>query len=222
MASCAPYPRVLRHQLPPLATVPGDFERYGCHPAGGLELECPKDSPIGKLGCVRLWTSLVLSGVTPLEPLAGCEVVDPTHSIEPGDYVLASGGLLPIYTRYLALSESGPVLLKSASAFRERYAPVDSPAEAITFVTALTDLSVFNSFDGPRRLRYFLPVLEETEVVATSSGYLVKNLLRKKLFGCGPHTNWLVDVAVSHDGSVQVVTERKAFEDPQEDGICVD
>lgn len=79
-----------------------------------------------------------------------------------------------------------------------------------------------SSFGAPRGLRYFLPVIEETEVVATSSGYLVKNLLKRKFFGCGPHTNSLVDVAVSRDGSVQVGNERKAFEDPKEDAICVD
>ncbi len=214
-------PRVIRHELPPLAAVRGDFARYGCHPAG-LELECPKDSPVGMLGCSRLWTSPLLSGVTPSEPLAGCQVFDPAHSLDPGDYVLAPEGMLPIYTRYLALSETGPVLLKSASAFRERYAPVDSPAEAITFATALTSLTPLSSFDAPRGLRYFLPVIEETEVVATSSGYLVKNLLKRKFFGCGPHTNSLVDVAVSRDGLVQVVNERKAFEDPKEDGLCVD
>jgi hypothetical protein len=152
----------------------------------------------------------------------GCEVVDRTRSLQPGDYVLASGGMLPAYTRYVAIAKTGPVLLRSAAAFRERYAPVDSPAEALTFATALTGLAVFGPKDPPRNLRYFLSVLEDTEVVATPEGYLVKNLSDTKVFGCGPHPTSLYDVEVSRDGTIKRVHERKAFEDPKKDDLCVD
>ena len=216
-------PRVVHHQLPPLHGVTADLERYGCKASGSSgEFSCSTDSPIGKLGCSRLWTSPALSGVTPAEPLFSCLVVDLSRSLEPSDYVLASGGMLPAYTRYLAITDHGPILLKSAAAFRERYAPVDSPAEALTFATALTGYTAFGPSAPPKNLRYFLRVLEDTEVVTTAEGYLVRNLLRERVFGCGPHTTSLVDVAVSRDGSVVPTNERKAFEDPKQDDLCVD
>ena len=216
-------PRVVHHQLPPLHKVTADPEQYGCKASGSPdEFSCPADSPIGRLGCSRLWMSPALSGVTPAEPLFGCEVVDLSRSLGPSDYVLASGGMLPAYTRYLAITDHGPILLKSAAAFRERYAPVDSPAEALTFATALTGYTVFRPLAPPKNLRYFLRVLEDTEVVPTAEGYLVRNLLEERIFGCGPHTASLVDVAVSRDGSVVLTNERKAFKDPKQDRLCVD
>jgi len=83
---------------------------------------------------------------------------------------------LSVFTRFLVLTKSGPVLLTSKEELRVRYAPIDSPTEALSCALASTGLLPLTNVKLPRGYRYVADRIEETHVEATAEGYVVKPL----------------------------------------------
>lgn len=113
------------------------------------------------------------------------------------------------------------VHLATQKEFATFFAPIDSPEEALSFALAATGYSAYSQFDTLPDFRFFSDTLESTRVEQDNAGYKV-NLFYYQLCGCGPHTTSVVDVQVRKDGSLEIGELKKLYEDPTQDGLCVD
>ena len=112
-------------------------------------------------------------------------------------------------------------ILKSIGDLGQTYAPIESEDEALSYALAATGLGVRYGLTAQTDLRYFVNRLEDTNVQQIPQGYQV-HLFDYKVCGCGPHPTYAVDVLVTNDGQVRELNREKIYEDPAEDGLCVD
>lgn len=140
-----------------------------------------------------------------------------------GDGLYRTNGRRSACVVYVAeTSPGGYELLDTVAKVKARYAPVTSPEEAQALAAMLTG-------DSPRSSltplepgwRYFVRQLEPSRVSAEGSGYKL-SLFRYQLFGCGPHPHHEISYTVSAQGDVTETGRIKLYEDPAEDGLCVD
>jgi hypothetical protein len=185
------------------------------------ELQCGPESAIGRLGCTRVYPKPALAGLAPASSVAECDFIS-FQPVAEGTYFRRLGIFTPAFERFVAATPAGLVVIHNAGELRSQFAPIESAAEALSYAVATTGLGTFFGFDRPARYRYYVKTLEETVVERDGDGYLVRNLMRYDVFGCGPHSAWLADVAVSRGGDVRELRRTRVFEDPKEDHLCVD
>jgi hypothetical protein len=217
-------PRVVPSDLvPPDKDITPALAALQCTAASGAfgSVECKPGSPLLGLDCTNLERSPWSSGLRPEGALLVCLKMS-YASLEATEYVRAPRGMMPVYTRFVAVDATGPHLLKSMADLRAHFAPIDTPVAALSFVLAVTDHDLLRGFTPPAGYRYFVSELRETTVERTATGFLVRNLEDPQIVGCGPHTMSLVDVAVTSEGVVTETGRRKAFEDPRQDNLCLD
>ena len=148
-----------------------------------------------------------------------CVVNNPGHD-QSLTGVYKTGCLMPQLVRYLVFQDGKFKLTASLEAFRALYAPIESADEALSYALAVTGLSAqYNLKAGA--MRYKVSVLEDTHVEQSGEGFNV-HLFYYQLCGCGPHGTSAVEVTVSRSGEVQQGERRLIFEDPSQDGLCVD
>jgi hypothetical protein len=212
--------------LPPMDLAP--FEAAGCSFDEYGTGECPPDSPFAELGCDRLRApDDLLGGLDPAYPLALCLYYPLQHaSVEQGDPMSEprfynDGCMMPVYVRYVILRDGKFDVLHTLDELQATYAPIDSPEEALSYSLAATGLEA--RFGQPREVgyRYFVDRLEDTNVSQGENGYQI-NLYDHQVCGCGPHTTSIITVQVTPDGNLQTIAEQPAYENPAEDGLCVD
>ena len=112
-------------------------------------------------------------------------------------------------------------LLKTKDEFRNVYAPIESPEEALSYVLAVTRYSAAYGIEYDPSMKYEVRKLEDTHVTSESDGYLL-HLYFDQFYGCGPHWTSAVDVHVSFEGAIKEVAQTQVFRDPQLDDLCVD
>lgn len=146
------------------------------------------------------------------------------------------------FTRYVVLGAVKPsfvrTLIKNPEAFREFFAPVDSPEEAVAFADLLNPLEE-NTFADPSgetltakeklfyaakeegvSYAYLVPEVDGTHAKAVGDGFDV-NLFHVPLFGCGGHNLEEVVFHVSKDGAVEE-KERRTIALLEGGAWCVD
>jgi hypothetical protein len=128
---------------------------------------------------------------------------------------------MPQLARYVIERDGQFELLETQQNLKQAYAPIISETEALSYAIASTGLSAYFGFEAPRGFRYFVDKLEDSHVVATSQGYLVY-LYDYQLCGCGPHTTSYVELEVLASGEIKETGRIPVFEDPEQDGLCVD
>jgi hypothetical protein len=216
-------PEVENHPQPTLAVTLEAFQEAGCPPNEyGFET-CPTESPLGRLGCEQLRDpGDMIGGLEPQLPIKICLVYGRgAERLPVGEYLYNEGCSMPMYVRYAIQRDGQLQVLKSEQDMQAVFAPIESEDEALSYAIAVTGLGVRYGLEARRGLRYLTDKLEDTYVTATPDGYLV-HLFDYRLCGCGPHTTYSVDVLVSREGQVQELSREPAYEDPEEDGLCVD
>lgn len=201
----------------------GLFQQAGCPLDDSGRNLCPPESPLGQLGCDYIATpGSYLGGLDPAYPLNLCWKLGRGGQTLPRDqYLYREGCLLPQYVRYVVVQNGQYRLLQSLAELQKIYAPIVSPDEALSYALAATGLSAYYGFEAPAGFRYFVDRLEDSHVVETPQGYLVY-LYHYQFCGCGPHTTSYVEVLIKPDGSLQETGRTPVFEDPEQDGLCID
>ena len=216
-------PRVSSHPAPDVTVDFSPFEDAGCADDGSGRSACPEDSPLGKLGCDYISSpGDYLGGLDPNYPIALCWASGPQALAAEGvEYIYRDGCLMPQLARYVIERDGQFELLETQQNLKQAYAPIISETEALSYAIASTGLSAYFGFEAPRGFRYFVDKLEDSHVVATSQGYLVY-LYDYQLCGCGPHTTSYVELEVLASGEIKETGRIPVFEDPEQDGLCVD
>ena len=158
-------------------------------------------------------------GLNPQYPIA--------YSYMPLDYdqdpngFQISGGMLFLAENPIIVVDGQFVVLDSKEKFQKTFAPIESEEEALAYVCAYSGTYPQYEFDVPFRYRKFMRILPQSYAEKIENGYLVISY-DYDVFGCGPHTHWYVESFVDFDGNVKELDRKKAYEDPLEDGLCVD
>lgn len=211
--------------LPPVDTAP--FEQAGCTLDEYGSWTCPLDSQLAALGCDELHQAPdLLGGLDPATPLVECWLY-PTRNPGGGQDPFQAprlynrGCMMPVFVRYVISREGQFMLVDDQEALQAAFTPIDSPEEALSYALAATGLEAYFNLRRELGYRYFVDNLEDTQVVETSNGYEI-NLYHYQVCGCGPHTTSIVSVQVSRKGEITQAEPVPAYEDPAEDGLCVD
>jgi hypothetical protein len=150
----------------------------------------------------------------------GHELLDELMDAE-GEYLYSYGGLWPVFVRYVVFHDDRFQSIKSEGQFREFFAPVETPDEALSYALALKNLSAYYGLELNPEYEYSVDELEDTHVKSTPDGYLV-HLFSYQMFGCGPHYTKAVDLLVTDRGTIEEVAREPVYRDPSEDDLCVD
>lgn len=228
-------PLIINHAKPHLGLDNTVFEQKGCERElfDGL-FECSPSSPLANVGCdVLKNASDLLGGLAPKYPIALClrrsfALTDTlqTHfrDLSKNEYFynyFDDVMHLPLYTRYVIFRNNQFELVQSPAEFKQIFAPIDSPEEALAYALALNNWTTYYNLSVQPKYQYFVPFLADTHIEQVSHGYVV-NLYHYQIGGCGPHWTTLYNIKVSVDGSVELQDQINAFKDPAEDGLCVD
>ena len=214
----------VRNYNPPVLKVEGiSPQTAGCEANEYSQIICAPESPLGQLGCSELAIAGdYLGGLEPDLPLGLCLVVQPPGNTLPsGEYIYRDGCMLPRYIRYVIQQDGQLQVIHSLDELQATFAPITSENEALSYALAATGLSAYYGQMATKGWRYFVNQIEDTHVVSTDKGYLVY-LYDYQLCGCGPHTTEYVEVLVTSNGDLEETGHVPAFEDPEQDGLCVD
>ena len=146
---------------------------------------------------------------------------EPGKGLDESTYLYREGCRARLYVRYAIWRDGEFEVMQSQEDLGHVFAPIDSPDEALSYALAVTGLGVRYGLEAIKGYRYFVDELQDSHVVEEQDGYWV-NLYDYQLCGCGPHTTAAVVVHVSRDGEVQEIDRWDVYEDPDEDGLCVD
>ena len=220
-------PDVTHYPRPDLVVDLAPFNAAGCTADEYGRWTCPAASPLNALGCDALITpNALLGGLDPAYPLMLCRYMPIQHGESargsPTDeFIYNDGCLAASYVRYAIEKDGQFLLLKTQEDLKATYAPIESPDEALSYALASTGLEARYNLETPLGYRYQVNKLEDTHVVETEAGYEVL-LYHYQVCGCGPHTTSAVALRVTGAGDIQEIERTPAFEDPKEDGLCVD
>jgi hypothetical protein len=188
------------------------------------------NSLLVEFGCSEIQApSNLIGGLEPSYPIAICAsqsipgegTEELAAEIESGQFLYYTGGLFGVYIRYLIYQNGEFVLLKTEGDFRDQFAPIESPEEALSYALAVKNLSAYYGLQYLPGYEYEVDAIEDTYVAPDADGYLV-HLFHDQPFGCGPHMTSEVDMRVSVEGTIEEQSSRALFRDPQMDDLCVD
>ena len=224
LGASGPIPEIVNHPQPDLEVDMTRFLRSGCSIGENDELNCEWEGPIADLGCTKVSKpSDLLGGLKPAFPLAVCRqtIMRSQPQPTPRDYFYRSGGLLPVYIRYIVYKDGKFQIIRNPDEFKRIFAPIQSEEEALSYALAVKNLRAFYGQRVNPNYQYFVDKIEDTRVVKKRDGYAI-NLYDKRIFGCGPRPTSVVNILVTPEGNIREVSRKEVFKDPQEDNLCVD
>lgn len=231
ISGCASPPRFIHHIRPELTVDFVAFADVGCPPDENGLMLCGPESPLSVFDCDRIEEpDGLLGGLDPAYPIAYClydsyrhtgEDYERTRRVESEGYLYQFGGIAQTYVRFIVIVEEEFRLLKNQDDFADVFAPIDSADEALGYALAHGSYSAYYGLAPERGLRYLTDMVEDTHVEETENGYLL-HLFYYQFFGCGPHTTSAIDVRVTTAGMVEEVDVQAMYENPDQDGLCVD
>ena len=229
LTACSSKPTFVNHTAPNLPVVFDEFTNAGC-PTDSNGQPCGAVGPLADFGCNDIYIpSNLTGGLDPAYPIAICQIdlrsgaasAEIQAKMDRGDYLYYLGGLSGSYVRYVIFKDGEFRLLKTEEDFRNAYAPIDSPEEALSYVLAVTTLSAVYGLEYDPAMKYEVNEIEDTFVTAETDGYRL-HLFYDQVFGCGPHWITAIDTRISFDGTIQEISQTQLFRDPNMDELCVD
>ena len=218
-----PTPQIINHTRPVIPRVNTEVFRqaaglpFGEAPINTYIESIAKTSPLASLDCYAISEPDALIGaLDPAYPMVACST---TTEVDRGLYRI--GCMMPGVMRYVVYREGKFQSIGSREEFQALYAPITSENEALSYAIALTGDEAKYGLDASAGYRIFMSELEDTHVVKVDNGYQI-NLYEYSLCGCGPHPYKVVNLVITTDGSLIVRSRGRAFEDPKDDGLCVD
>lgn len=160
----------------------------------------------------------LLGGLSPKVAITGCDILGRGLEIKG---VYRSGCRLATWHRYVIAGDKKLELIDSKEAFVKRFAPVESPAEALAFAVALTDSKALFKIELPKDAVVFLKKIDPTSVTPVAEGFKVR-LFAYQFCGCGPHNHLAVDYLVTRAGEIRELDSEPAWNDPKTAKLCVD
>ncbi len=201
------------------------FKSLGCQWLSETNAICPEDSIPHKMGCDTLSRpSELVNLLSPDSQFVNCSYTannqPPNEEPEPrGLYKI--GCISPGVQRLLTYHQGDYLLIRDLEELQTHFTPVNSAEKALGYVIVATGFNPIYHFDEMQDYRIFVDKLQSTSIQPVDDGFVI-NLFSKQICGCGPHTTFMEEVKVTFDGEIQKLNQTPVFEDPAEDGLCVD
>jgi hypothetical protein len=201
------------------------FQNIGCTWQGKVYADCPEGSIPKKMGCDSLSKPSRFLGLLASESqMLICSYFPHLHT-EPdkleakGLYVRGCKALSK--ERLLVYSDGDYLLIRDLEDLRYNFTPINNSDQALGYAIAATGFTARYDFEDLKNYRILTDNLEETSVTPVSDGFEIF-LYHQELCGCGPHTTFMQKVKVTTTGDVDLIASIEAFENPEEDNLCVD
>lgn len=160
----------------------------------------------------------LLGGLSPKAAITGCDLLARGGE---GQGLYRSGCRFSTWHRYVVAEDNRLLLLDTKEAFVRRFAPVETPAEALAFAVAMTDDKALFTIELPKDAEVFLKTIEPTSVEPVADGFRVR-LYGYQFCGCGPHNHLAIDYLITRAGEVRELASTPAWRDPKLEKICID
>jgi hypothetical protein len=204
-----------------LPTFEKDFIAAGCSPAKG-ELDCSK--ALKTTSYARIHASKELSNLTPATPIGewweGALVFQPPAHAPVAD-IRDSRGMIQLHMTFLIPEGKNLEIIRSRADFIKRFAPAESPEEALAFAVAFTGASPDYSPRYVSGFHYYSGQIEGTRVTEDGDAYRV-TLFDQQVFGCGIKPLSELEIKVTKAGEVTTLSSKPLYADPTSAGMCVD
>jgi len=200
------------------------FQNVGCTWQSDSFAVCEEESVLKKMGCDSITSaSDFLSLLNPALPMVVCNynpyLQDPVDETAEG--IFNQGCRMPMLVRLIVYQDGNYQLIQNTSGLQSFYAPIENSNEALAYAIAATGNQPLYKYDSSLDYRYLIKELPETKVEEIAGGYEVL-LYDYQFCGCGPHTHSIVKVNVQVDGTLTLSDPIPAYEDPEQDGLCID
>lgn len=213
---------------PPTTAITQDlsaFQNIGCTWQSENYAVCPEGSIPKKMGCDALSTSSEYVNLLDAES----QFINCTYAPQlqtPPDETLAkglydSGCSIEVKQRLLVYGNGDYLLVRDLEDLKYNFAPITTPEQALAYAITATGSEARYDLESLSGYRILSEELQETTVQPVEGGFQVV-LFDYSACGCGPHTTFMQTINVSSDGEIEYVKSTAAFENPEEDGLCVD
>ncbi|PKO07142.1 MAG: hypothetical protein CVU41_03470 [Chloroflexi bacterium HGW-Chloroflexi-3] len=212
---------------PPVVSTqdPSPFQNIGCTWQTNDFAMCDQDSIPKKMGCDTLSKpSDYLSLLSPERMFVLCgyypHMAEESQDPEPKG-LWDSGCSLQVKQRLFSYLNGDYLLIRDQEDLKYNFAPITTAEQALGFAIATSGFSARFDLENLDGYRILADQLQETNVQVVSDGFEII-LYRYQACGCGPHTTYMQKVKVTNSGDFQVLKSIPAFENPDEDSLCVD
>ncbi|SOE22266.1 hypothetical protein SAMN06298216_2713 [Spirosomataceae bacterium TFI 002] len=130
-------------------------------------------------------------------------------------------GLLPFCNNILIRNKGAFELIDTKTKFNDFFLPISDEEEALAYVSIMTETSCEYEFDIKFKYRTFVKNINKSYAIQVKNGFETLTF-DYDLFGCGPHSHYSVKNFVDYNGNIRLIEKRKIYENPEEDGLCVD
>lgn len=201
------------------------FQNIGCDWQTDNYAVCNQDSIPKKMGCDTLTTPPAFVSFLDIES----DFVTCTYAPQlqtPPDETEAkglydSGCKLQVKQRLLAYLNGDYLLIRNLEDLKYHFAPITTAEQALGYAIAATGSQARYDLENLKGYRILTDNLQETNVQVVNDGFEVI-LYQYQACGCGPHTTDMQTVKVTNSGDIQVLETIPAFENPEEDNLCID
>lgn len=201
------------------------FQNIGCVWQTDNYAVCNQDSIPKKMGCDTLITAPeYLNYLNTESQFVSCTYAPQLQT--PPDETEAkglydSGCSIKVKQRLLVYQDGDYLLIRDLEDLKYNFAPITTSEQALGYAIAASGSSTRFDLENLDGYRILADQLQETNVQIVSDGFEVI-LYHYQACGCGPHTTYMQKIKVSNSGDYQVLKSIPAFENPEEDDLCVD
>jgi hypothetical protein len=158
-----------------------------------------------------------LGGLNPNYPIAiiGVDLTEPNSN----DWL--AGGLIVGVEKVLIKKQNNYVVINNKKDLQKTFAPINTPQAALSY--AILNTRYFATFDEDffkSRYKYYGINPEVSFIKKDGQNYMV-HLFHYQQFGCD-HPYFSALFKVTPGGEVTLIESKKSFEDPKDNGLCVD
>jgi len=201
------------------------FQNIGCVWQTDDYAVCNQDSISKKMGCDTLITTpQYLDYLNSGSQFVSCTYAPqlqtpPDETESKGLY--DSGCSIKVKQRLLMYQDGDYLLIRDLEDLKYNFAPITTAEQALGYAIAATGSEARYDLENLKGYRILTDNLQETTVQAVEGGFEVV-LFRYLACGCGPHTTFMQTIKVTTAGDIEFVKSTSAFENPEEDDLCVD
>jgi len=201
------------------------FQTIGCVWQTEDYAVCNQDSIPKKMGCDTLTTPPdSVSFLDSESQFVSCTYAPQLQT--PPDETEAkglydSGCSTQVKQRLLVYQNGDYLLIRDLEDLKYNFAPITTAEQAIGYAIAASGSSARYDLENLDGYRILADPLQETNVQVVSDGFEVV-LYQYQACGCGPHTTSMQKIKVTNSGEILLLDSIPAFENPEEDDLCVD
>lgn len=158
----------------------------------------------------------ILGGLNPRLPLLQVYSSDFKNNT-----IWYSEGMITLSYGLVVQDKGSLILIDTKDKFKEFFAPIENEQEALSYTAYLTRTYPEYDIHINPNYRIYSKSFPSTYAKRINGGFEVL-LHDKEVFGCGPHSYVYKIFTVSNSGTINLIRSVKMFENPQEDGLCID